>query len=77
MANDKQHIVPHPEGWAIKKENSERYTGIFPTKEDALERGREIARNQNTELVIHDRHGRIQDSDSYGHDPCPPKDKKP
>jgi hypothetical protein len=28
-------------------------------------------------VVIHGRDGKIRDKDSYGHDPCPPKDKKP
>lgn len=38
--------------------------------------GRDIAKKQGTELVIHGRDGKIQDKDSFGHDPCPPKDKK-
>ncbi len=36
---------------------------------------REIARNQESELIIQGRDGKIRDRDSYGNDPCPPKDK--
>ena len=35
--------------------------------------GREIARNQRSEMVIHGRNGQIQDKNSYGNDPFPPK----
>ncbi len=31
---------------------------------------------EHAELVIRDRHGKIRDKDSYGPDPCPPKDKR-
>lgn len=38
--------------------------------------GRKIAKNQHSELVIHNTHGRIRDKDSYDNDNCPPKDTK-
>lgn len=41
-----------------------------------LEQGRAQAKRDQVELVIHRRDGTIQDSDSYGKDPHPPKDKK-
>jgi hypothetical protein len=43
---------------------------------EATERAREIAINQRSEVVIHRRDGRIRDSDSYGNDPNPPRDRK-
>lgn len=30
----------------------------------------------HTEHVIHNSNGRISEKNSYGNDPCPPKDKK-
>lgn len=71
-----QHIVPHPEGWAVKGENNNRYTAITPTKAEADKIAREIAKNQHSELVIHGKDGRIQDKDSFGSDPFPPRDIK-
>ncbi|MBO7345732.1 MAG: DUF2188 domain-containing protein, partial [Clostridia bacterium] len=35
-----------------------------------------ISKNQHSEMVIHGKDGKIQYSNSYGNDPCPPKDKK-
>lgn len=77
MTQKQHHIVPNPEGgWDIKKPGSERSSGHFDRKDDAVDRGREISRNQGTELVIHNTDGKISRSDSHGNDPCPPKDKK-
>jgi uncharacterized protein YdaT len=71
-----QHVVPHEEGWAIRGEGNKRVTSIHDTQREAADRAREIARNQHSEVVIHRRDGTIRDSDSYGNDPNPPKDRK-
>lgn len=74
MSNKRnQHVVPHSEGWAVRGAGSQRATEVFDTKAEAVHRGREIAQNQQTELVIHGRDGVIQSSDSHGHDPFPPR----
>ena len=70
------HVVPHADGWATKKEGAGRVGGVYDTKDEALRHGRDQARREQVELVIHGRKGRIQDSDSYGSDPCPPRDRK-
>ncbi|BBE34429.1 DUF2188 domain-containing protein [Sphingosinicella microcystinivorans] len=68
------HVVPNSNGgWDVKRGGSERASGHFDTKAQALERGREISRNQQTELRIHNRDGRISSSDSHGNDPHPPR----
>ena len=71
-----QHVVPHNGKWAVKGEGNERATAVCDTQADAIEKAREIAINQGAEVVIHRPDGRIRDKDSYGKDPCPPKDKK-
>ncbi len=76
MSKKNQHVVPLGNGWAVKGEGNTRFTVITETKKDAVETAREIARNNRSELVIHGRDGRIQDKDSYGNDPFPPKDTK-
>lgn len=77
MTKKQHHIVPNPDGgWDIKKPGAERSSGYFDRKDDAVDRGREISRNQGTELVIHNTDGKISRSDSHGKDPCPPKDKR-
>lgn len=71
-----QHVVPHEDGWAIKGEGNQRATEVHDTQADAIERAREIARKQGSEVVIHRRDGTIRDSDSYGRDPFPPRDRR-
>lgn len=68
-----QHIVPHDNGWAVKGEGAERASSVHQTQREAIERGREIARHQGTELFVHGRDGRIRERDTYGKDPYPPK----
>ena len=76
MAKRDIHVVPHEDGWATKKEGAERAGGIFDNKADAVEQAREQAKRERLDVIIHGRNGRIQDSDSYGNDPFPPRDKK-
>jgi uncharacterized protein YdaT len=71
-----QHVVPHDGEWAVRKEGSRRVTETFDTQREAIERAREIAINQRSEVVIHRPDGRIRDSDSYGNDSNPPRDRK-
>jgi hypothetical protein len=66
--------VPNPNGgWDVKRGGAERASGHFDTKQEAIDQGREISRNQGTELRIHNQDGRISQSDSHGGDPNPPK----
>ena len=76
MKRKSHHVVPSTKGgWDIKRGGAQRSSGHFDRKEDAVDRAREISRNQKTELIVHNRDGKISRSDSHGHDPCPPKDK--
>ena len=70
------HIVPADDGWAVKREKSERASAKTDTKSKADAIGRAIARKENGELIIHGKNGKIQDSDSFGNDPVPPIDRK-
>lgn len=68
-----QHVVKRPNGWAVRGENNSRDTSHHRTQEEARQAAREIAKNQQSEVVIHRPNGQIRDKDSYGNDPCPPK----
>lgn len=70
------HVVPHDDGWATKKEGATRAGRVTDTQQEAIEKAREQAKRENVEVVIHRRDGSIRDSDSYGNDPNPPKDKR-
>ncbi len=70
------HVVPHGEDWAVKREGNDRASSVHPTQREAIDAGRPIAERDKTELVTHRPDGTIRDSDSHGHDPCPPHDKR-
>ena len=72
---ENQHVVPFGDQWAVRGEGNERRTSIHDTQRDAIDAARDIARNQQSELLIHGEGGQIRARDSYGNDPCPPKDK--
>ena len=72
-----QHVVPNPNGgWDVKGEKNTKATKHTETKAEATAIAREIAKNQKSELVIHNKDGQISDKDSFGNDPHPPQDKK-
>jgi hypothetical protein len=67
-----QHVVPADNGWAVRGAGNSRATSVHDTQSAAIEAAREIARNQQSELLIHGRNGQIRAKDSYGPDACPP-----
>ena len=70
------HVVPDSNGgWNVKRGEAERASKHFDKKSDAVDWGRDVSRNQKTELRIHNKDGRISQSDSHGNDPIPPRDK--
>ncbi len=71
-----QHVVPRPGGWGVVGERNARASSIQPTQDRAIRDAVRIARHEHSEVVIHGRDGKIRDKDSYGNDPCPPKDTK-
>jgi hypothetical protein len=76
MNKKNQHVVPNGNDWAVKGEGNDRATKVVDTQAEAIKIARQIAINQQSEVVIHRPDGRIRDKDSYGNDPVPPKDKK-
>ena len=69
-----QYVVKHGPEWAVRTENATRVTKVFHTQLEAIEFAKPIARTNNTELRIQDRNGKFRVCNSYGNDPCPPKD---
>lgn len=73
MPKHNQHVVPHPQGWAVKPAGSERPSSLHDTQRDAIGAAREAAIQQRSEMLIHGRNGQIRERNSYGDDPYPPK----
>jgi hypothetical protein len=76
MAKKSNHVVPSSLGWSVRKSGSQKASRIFDTKDKAVQYGRMLSKGEKTELYIHKSNGMIQDRNSYGNDPIPPKDKR-
>jgi Uncharacterized protein conserved in bacteria (DUF2188) len=63
------HTVPHEDGWANRREGATRVMKKFATKAEAQAAGRETARRDKTEHLIHKRDGTVGSRNSYGDDP--------
>lgn len=71
-----QFVVTHPDGWAVKGAGNSKATKVTRTQEEAIQRAEEIARNQKSDTKIQGRNSKFRAGNSYGNDPCPPRDKK-
>lgn len=67
------HVVPNNGRWAVKTEKSERPIKIVDTQKEAIQIGRKVSINQQSELSIHGKDGKIREKNSYGKDNYPPK----
>ena len=71
-----QWVSPRSDGWAVHGENNLKDTKHFDTQAEAATYARQIAINQQSEVIIQRPNGEIRSKDSYGNDPCPPVDKE-
>lgn len=77
MPRKTHHVVPNANGgWDVKKGGGQRSIKHFDRKQDAVDFGRNVSRNQSSEFIIHKQDGTIQNADSHGGDPIPPRDQR-
>ena len=69
-----QHVTPRPTGgWQVKGAGNQRATSVHNTQEKARQAAVGIARNEHSEVIVHNKQGAIRQKNSYGNDPHPPK----
>ena len=74
MSNrNRHHVVPHQNGWAVRREGADRASAVTRTKDQAVDRARDIAERERGAVVIHRENGTIQEERTYGNDPFPPR----
>jgi hypothetical protein len=66
-------VSPQDGDRRVKNPDNTRASWIFETKAQAESAARQIARNQNLELIIQRKDWTIQSRDSHWNDPYPPK----
>lgn len=73
-----QHVVPYVKSdgkkqWAVRSAGAFRVGGIYENKSEAKGIAIQRAKDNRSEVLIHDRYGRIQERNSYGKGSHPPK----
>lgn len=69
MPNQNVHVVQKGGQWAVEEEGKTDQPMFFRTKEEAVDCGRQLAREKQVELLVHRADGAITERDSYGNDP--------
>ena len=67
------HVTPKGNSWQVKTANSSKAYKIVDTQKEAIAIAKNVAMNNNSELLIHGKDGQIRAKDSYGNDNFPPK----
>ncbi len=65
------YVVPQGDDWAVKRQGADRASAVESKKADAVERGRDLAKNAGgpAQLKIHKVDGTIQTEHTYRNDP--------
>lgn len=68
------HVTKHGDDWAMKRAGAQRASELFDTKAEAVKAGREQAKAEHGQLIIHkEKRNEIQEERTYRKDPFPPK----
>lgn len=73
MTKKNVHVVSAQDGWGVKIEGNEKNSKNFDTQKEAINYGRERAKENSAELLIHGEDGKIREKNSYGNDSHPPR----
>lgn len=52
-----QHVTPAGDKWQVKGVGNSRATATYDTQKEAIAHAKQIAKNQQSELIIHNRKG--------------------
>jgi len=68
MPSQRIHIVPHEQGWAIKREGQDKLQSTHATQKEAIDAGRDLARDDEVDLVVHRQDGTFRNVLTYTND---------
>lgn len=68
MPSQRVHIVPHEQGWALKREGETKIESVHPTQAAAIDAGRDMARQDEVDLVVHRQDGTFRNVLTYTND---------
>ena len=70
------NVNPTEKGWEVKLDHAKRASSTHKTKAEAVEAGRERAKELKTELTIRKEDGTIQNKNSYGNGNGPDRHRR-
>lgn len=76
MSKNAVWTVRHGNAWQVKRVGADKASSTHDTQAAANKVARQIAINNGCEHIIQGKDGKIVNRNSYGNDPCPPKDTK-
>ncbi|MGE6569130.1 DUF2188 domain-containing protein [Shewanella vesiculosa] len=68
-----QWVTNRGDKWAVVGEGNSKATSLHNTQKEAIQAGKSIAVNQQSELIIQGKDNKIREKNSYGNDSFPPK----
>ena len=60
-----QHVVPHEDGWAVRREGNKRITSKHRRQDTAIRKAKRLARKYKADVIIHRQDGTIRDRINY------------
>lgn len=73
MKKKNVHVIPRGKDWLVKTEKSEKAYRVVDTQKKAIDIARNVAINNQSELLIHRMDNKIREKNTYGKDKYPPK----
>jgi hypothetical protein len=68
MSGTPVHVVRADGEWGVRREGEDMLS-THPTQAEAEQAGRDLAKAEQAEFVLHNEAGAIRERDSYGNDP--------
>ncbi len=59
------HVVPHPDGWAVRRANAKRASFVFEEQGEARDKAIVMAQDNGVNVIIHGQDGKIEDQHSF------------
>lgn len=60
-----EHVVAQENGWAVKSSGAKQASNVYETKDKAVKRAKEIAKNKGTSVTIYKQDGSVQEKQTY------------
>jgi len=60
-----QHVVPHENGWAVRREGNKKITSKHKKQSTAMRKAKSLACKHKADVIIHRQDGTIRDRINY------------